>query len=110
MAGVRHYVTPLKACQIIVSNKKIVRDRRSISAFKIPTGTVAVEALGGPAWLATICGGSGVFELSTGHYTVGADYDGVADIWRQFRRGGGRVLPGSVRRRSAEKELFLGDY
>ena len=38
------------------------------------------------------------------------DYDGAADIWWQFRRGGGRILPGLVRCRAAEKELFLGDY
>ena len=35
--------------------------------------------------------------------------EGAADIWWQFRRGGSRILPGRVRRRTAEKALFLSD-
>ena len=37
------------------------------------------------------------------------DHEGAADIWWQWRRGGPakRILPGLVRRREMEKELFL---
>ena len=37
------------------------------------------------------------------------DHDGAADIWWQWRRGGPArsILPGLVKRREMEKELFL---
>lgn len=35
------------------------------------------------------------------------DYDGAANEFRRWNRGGGRVLRGLVRRRAAEKDLFL---
>jgi lysozyme len=55
--------------------------------------------------------GTGAFARSTIRQRLArGDYEGAADIWWQFRRGGGRILPGLVRRRAAEKELFLGDY
>jgi lysozyme len=54
--------------------------------------------------------GTGAFARSTIRQRLArGDYYGAADIWWQFRRGGGRILPGLVRRRAAEKELFLSD-
>ena len=35
------------------------------------------------------------------------DWEGAADAFRQWTRGGGKVLPGLVRRREAEIALFL---
>lgn len=35
------------------------------------------------------------------------DYDGAANNFWQWRKGGGKVLQGLVNRRAAEKELFL---
>lgn len=37
------------------------------------------------------------------------DYQGAADQLPRWKKGGGRVLPGLVRRRAAERELFLSD-
>lgn len=37
------------------------------------------------------------------------DYQGAADQLPRWARGGGRVLPGLVRRRDAERDLFLSD-
>lgn len=35
------------------------------------------------------------------------DYQGCADVMAEYIHGGGQVMPGLVRRRQAEKELFL---
>lgn len=35
------------------------------------------------------------------------DYDGAADEFRKWTRSGGRVMPGLIRRREMERELFL---
>lgn len=35
------------------------------------------------------------------------DWEGAADAFRQWTRGGGRILPGLVKRREAEIALFL---
>lgn len=37
------------------------------------------------------------------------DYQGAADQLPRWNKGGGRVLPGLVRRRARERELFLSD-
>ena len=37
------------------------------------------------------------------------DYQGAADQLPRWNKGGGRVLSGLVRRRAAERELFLSD-
>ena len=36
------------------------------------------------------------------------DWEGAADAFRQWTKGGGKVLPGLVKRREAEIALFLG--
>ena len=58
-----------------------------------------------------------VFNIGSGNFRASQirqrllreDHEGAADIWWQWRRGGpaGRILPGLVRRREMEKELFL---
>jgi lysozyme len=35
------------------------------------------------------------------------DWDGAADAFMQWTKAGGKVLKGLVRRRQAEKDLFL---
>ena len=35
------------------------------------------------------------------------DMEGAAEAFMQWTRGGGKVLPGLVKRREAEKALFL---
>jgi lysozyme len=35
------------------------------------------------------------------------DWDGAAEAFRQWTMGGGKVLPGLVKRREAEIALFL---
>ena len=37
------------------------------------------------------------------------DFQGAADQFARWNKGGGRVLPGLVRRRAAERDLFLSD-
>ena len=37
------------------------------------------------------------------------DWEGASDAFRMWIKGGGRVLPGLVRRREAEIKLFLSD-
>jgi len=37
------------------------------------------------------------------------DWEGAADAFLMWTKGGGRVLPGLVRRRQAERGLFLAD-
>lgn len=52
--------------------------------------------------------GSGNFQGSTIRMRLNrGDYNGAADIFWQWRRANGIVLLGLVRRRSAEKSLFL---
>ena len=52
--------------------------------------------------------GTGAFQRSQiRQRLIRGEYDGAADIWWQWRRGGGRILPGLVRRRAAERALFL---
>jgi lysozyme len=51
--------------------------------------------------------GSGNFQASTVRQKLNRrDYDGAADNFWQWRRGGGRILSGLVRRRAAEAALF----
>jgi lysozyme len=52
--------------------------------------------------------GSGNFQTSTFRMKLNRkDYLGCANNFWQWRRGGGRILPGLVARREAEKDLFL---
>lgn len=54
--------------------------------------------------------GSGNFQKSQIRMRLNRrDYLGAADIWWQWRRGGGRILAGLVKRREEEKQLFLKD-
>ena len=51
--------------------------------------------------------GSGNYQSSQVRQKLNrGDYDGAADNFWQWRRGGGRILPGLVRRRAAEAALF----
>jgi lysozyme len=54
--------------------------------------------------------GTGAFSRSTclRRFNAG-DIDGAAEALTWFSKAGGRVLPGLVRRRAAERELFLSD-
>jgi len=38
------------------------------------------------------------------------DYEGAANEFQKWVRGGGKVLPGLVKRRIAERAMFLGKY
>lgn len=52
--------------------------------------------------------GSGNFGSSTLLKKLNAkDYQGAADQFQQWNKGGGKVLKGLVRRREAERALFL---
>ena len=37
------------------------------------------------------------------------DWEGAAEAFKEWTKGGGKVLPGLVKRREAEKALFLSD-
>ena len=60
-----------------------------------------------------------VFNIGSGNFRASQirqrllreDHDGAADIWWQWRRGGParRILPGLVKRREMERELFEAD-
>ena len=51
--------------------------------------------------------GSGNYQSSTVRQKLNrGDYDGAAGNFWQWRRGGGRILAGLVRRRAAEAALF----
>lgn len=53
--------------------------------------------------------GVSAFETSTLLKLLNlGDYVGAADQFLRWNKGGGRVLPGLVRRRAAERALFLG--
>lgn len=53
--------------------------------------------------------GVGRYRASTLRKRIDAqDWQGAGDELMKWVRGGGRVLPGLVRRRQAEKALFLG--
>ena len=55
--------------------------------------------------------GTGAFQRSTiRQRLIRGDFEGAADIWWQFRRGGGRILPGLVKRRETERQLFCSDW
>ena len=81
----------------------------------------AVHALVGPrltpnqfsAWVSLVFNiGSGNFRASQiRQRLLRDDHEGAADIWWQWRRGGPakRILPGLVRRREMERELFEAD-
>ena len=52
--------------------------------------------------------GAANFESSTLRRLLNAgDYAGAADQFLRWNKAGGKVLPGLVRRRAAERELFL---
>ena len=52
--------------------------------------------------------GSGNFQKSQIRMRLNRrEYLGAADIWWQWRKGGGRILAGLVKRREIEKQLFL---
>ena len=52
--------------------------------------------------------GAGNFQRSQIRQRVNRkDYDGAASIWWQWRRGGGRILPGLVKRRESERQLWM---
>ena len=52
--------------------------------------------------------GSGAFAGSTVVRKFNAgDVQGAADAYRMWNKGGGQVLPGLIRRREAERTLFL---
>tara|TARA_R100000808_G_scaffold7062_1_gene20746 strand:- start:22281 stop:22724 length:444 start_codon:yes stop_codon:yes gene_type:complete len=52
--------------------------------------------------------GAGNFQRSQIRQRVNRrDYDGAASIFWQWRRGGGRILPGLVARRESERVLFV---
>lgn len=53
--------------------------------------------------LGALAGSTLLRELNAG------DYEGAADQFPRWSKGGGRVLPGLVRRRAAERDLFLSD-
>jgi len=53
--------------------------------------------------------GTGAMRSSTLIRMVKAgDLAGAAEEFPKWRRGGGRILPGLVKRRAAEREMFLG--
>ena len=53
--------------------------------------------------------GSGNFHASTLRMKLNrGDYDGAADEFPKWRRAGGSIWPGLVRRRAAERMLFQG--
>ena len=54
--------------------------------------------------------GSGNLQSSTLRAKLNrTDYEGAANEFPKWRRAGGRILAGLVRRRAAEKALFLCD-
>ena len=55
--------------------------------------------------------GSGNFQRSTLRMKLNRGwYEAAADEFPKWRRAGGRILPGLVRRRKAEMGLFLNGY
>jgi len=54
--------------------------------------------------------GLGNFQRSSIRMAVNRqDWEKAADSFMMWTKGGGKVLPGLVRRREAEKALFLSD-
>ena len=52
--------------------------------------------------------GAGNFQRSQIRQRINRkNYDGAASIWWQWRRGGGRILPGLVKRRESERQLWM---
>jgi len=55
--------------------------------------------------------GTGAFQRSViRQRLMRGEYADAADIWWQWRRGGGRILPGLVKRRETERQLFCSDW
>lgn len=55
--------------------------------------------------------GGGALQRSTLRSKLNrGDYEGAANELLKWVRGGGRILSGLVKRRAAERELFLSDY
>tara|TARA_R100001198_G_C5236445_1_gene214266 strand:+ start:599 stop:1042 length:444 start_codon:yes stop_codon:yes gene_type:complete len=53
--------------------------------------------------------GSGRYKASTLRAKLNrCDYEGASAEFPKWRRGGGKILPGLVRRRKSERELFDG--
>lgn len=53
--------------------------------------------------------GTGNFQRSTMRMKLNrGDYSGAANEFWKWRRAGGRILPGLVRRRAAEERMFRG--
>lgn len=56
-----------------------------------------------------------VFNIGIGHFSTSTvlreinqtDYVAAAEAFLMWRKGGGKILPGLIRRRQAERQLFL---
>src|SRR5690554_4403486 len=81
-------------------------ERAVLDAVKVPLTQGQFDALVSLAYNI----GSGAFRSSTLLRVLNAgDYEGAADQFLRWNRGGGRVLPGLTRRREAERKLFRGE-
>ena len=81
-------------------------ERAVLDAVKVPLTQGQFDALVSLAYNI----GSGALRSSTLLRVLNAgDYEGAADQFLRWNRGGGRVLPGLTRRREAERKLFRGE-
>lgn len=89
---------------------KITLTQCAISALKAsPSLAAAPNKLGAISDFIYNLGGSRYKSSTLRRRIDDGDLDGAADELTRWVRGGGRVLPGLVRRRAAERALFLSE-
>ena len=84
-----------------------------VQRFEPEVQRLVTAKLNQDQWDALVCFtynlGAANLESSTLRRLLNAgDYAGAADQFPRWNKAGGKVLPGLVRRRAAERDLFLG--
>lgn len=96
-------ITMQEAEDLLRSDIKIFEDALNKS-IKVPVTQNQFDAMLSLAFNI----GYGAFNKSTLLKKVNAnDFSGAANEFRKWNKAGGRVLPGLIRRRTAEQKLFM---
>lgn len=112
--GVGHVIRPgesfpVKGLTESEATELLCKDMEKFEARVLDLVTVPITQNQYDALLSLVFNiGAGAFEKSTLLKKLNAgDYEGAANEFTRWTRGGGKVLPGLVKRRAAEKALFL---
>jgi lysozyme len=100
-----HYITKEEALQLMKRDLKRT-EVRITELVKVPVNQNQFAAL--CSFVYNV--GSGAFQRSTARMKLNrGNYEGCADEFLRWKYAGKRAIPGLLRRRKAERELFLSE-